>query len=283
MMFSKTVKPRSKRRGFAVSPAFDEGRTRHPALAQFASARDVASFLADATRSDDEKAPVVDAFVIEHRRSRSKCWAALLIGAFEPLLLFLRKRQGHPFDEDIDQRVLLSFLEALVTPRYQAAHPMASIRFATLNAIRKLKRGEAGLAFELTDEGTSPEEACPVRLTTVLEMREALRILGGLPGANDALLSDSHDKPCEMMAVIGRTVLGDETLSEYVDREYADVDHQRKSAIYHELHERRLELLARVRAHFTKVPWRRPVGALHPGLSRITPSSLPSIAASSLH
>src|SRR5579883_3051333 len=92
--------------------AFSEGRERHPALAPYESAAQLLAALSRTSRLDDDaRDALLVCVVTEAQRGRSPLWQSILLAAFAPLLRRLRARLRRPKDEDLDQLVLVSFLD----------------------------------------------------------------------------------------------------------------------------------------------------------------------------
>ena len=106
-------------------------RPNHPALAPYESIAEVLTALVDRSRlTADERDPILIAVVTEHQRTRHALWQSLLLKAFAPMLLHLRKGQGRADDADLDQAVLLSFLEAAHRIRTES-HVARCLRIVT--------------------------------------------------------------------------------------------------------------------------------------------------------
>ena len=127
-------------------------RPNHPALAPYETIADVLAALVDRSRlTADERDPILIAVVIEHQRTRHALWQSILLKAFAPMLLHLRKRQGRADDADLDQAVLLSFLEAARSIRAES-HVARCLRIVTEAKVyedeRKARRHAGGEVFD---------------------------------------------------------------------------------------------------------------------------------------
>jgi len=214
--------------------AFVAGCQRHPALASFENARAVILSLRHPSQTADSRAEIIAALVAEYHRGESPVWEGLLVGAFEPMLCAFRSAFEEPIDEDLDQRVLLAFFEALRSPYYSPVMPQISIQRALIGGLRRASRSEDPFAGFLTDDGVLPE---PVHRPdeSPLDLEEVLRTLPTVRIADD------------VSQAFHATVFGDETLSEYVDREYADATDSERASIYDRLVHGRARVLLRLR------------------------------------
>jgi hypothetical protein len=121
----------------ADPPAFEHARARRPALAPFGSPREIVSALeAISPLPLRDRYAIVAAIVLEHQEAPRPIWASVLLVAFAPMLLDLRKRLGRDEDEDRDQNVLAAFLEAMKGIRVGTA-----AEFATAALQRRTWRG----------------------------------------------------------------------------------------------------------------------------------------------
>src|SRR5580700_8786798 len=105
---------------------FAQAAPRYPALAAYDSPRAVLDVLqGDSSFTVEERDAILVALLAELRASKEKVWQALLVLAFEPMLVRIRARLGQPKvtrfgrsqADDLDQRVLLAFLEEAGTQR----------------------------------------------------------------------------------------------------------------------------------------------------------------------
>ncbi len=70
-------------------------RPNHAALAPYATIADLLAVLVARSRlTADERDPILIAVVTEHQRTGHALWQSVLLKAFAPMLLHLRKRQG---------------------------------------------------------------------------------------------------------------------------------------------------------------------------------------------
>jgi hypothetical protein len=116
-----------------------EARARRPELARFETAGAVlAALKRNSAQTAAERYATVAAIVTEHRAHPNPQWPALLLVAFAPMLQILRNRLGPPRDEELDDRVVFAFLEAI------ASVPLGAGDFMPV----ALRRATAKKAFE---------------------------------------------------------------------------------------------------------------------------------------
>jgi hypothetical protein len=94
--------------------AYAASRARLPLLAAYATTDDLLSALRRGAKGED-KGEIVALLVREAQAGEHPLWSALLVAAFTPFLVRLRRRSQRPdeADEDQDQVVLLAFLDAV--------------------------------------------------------------------------------------------------------------------------------------------------------------------------
>ena len=114
-----------------TSPAHARARATHRALAPYESPADVLVALGtDSPLSVDERDAVLLALVSELQGSGDPLWQSILLLAFERMLTTLRAGLGHRRSEDVDQQVLLTFLETAKKTRI-VSHAARALRLAT--------------------------------------------------------------------------------------------------------------------------------------------------------
>src|SRR5258707_940155 len=141
MQFATIMK--SIRRSVEQFPRqYAEGRARQLALVPFAAAPHVVSFLGKLSTNHDERARVLAAVLEEHRDGRKQVWQAILVTSFAPLLFVVRQAFEDPEDDDLNQIVLLAFLEAISVDKLDLRLPAIAIEGAMYNALTRLCRGD---------------------------------------------------------------------------------------------------------------------------------------------
>jgi hypothetical protein len=216
--------------------AYAAARPNHPALAPYETIAKVLAALVDRSRlTADERDPILIAVVREHQRTQHALWQSILLKAFAPMLLHLRKKQGRADDDDLDQAVLLSFLEAARSIRTES-HVARCLRIVTEAKVyedeRKARRHAGGEVFD--DEvhyaptyGASTD--AKVAANEILEMLEAE---GG------AELRDLMFSTCAL----------DESVAEYVARVHARKPPAARLAIAERLRRLRANALQKLNA-----------------------------------
>lgn len=214
---------------------FEAARARHVALAPYDRAAALLAALRAPLADADpaEREAVVVALLIEHRASASPLWQALLLAAFEPLLVRMRVRLGHRGDEDLDQRILLGFFEALATVRTDRV-AVLGIRWAVLDVVKTIIRDERREPETIPfDEEHHASDAIDAAPATRIELAEIARLVAARGG--DALVD-----------ALFATNAG-ESLADYVRRTYGDAGEKARACAYGRLHRARQEVLAAVR------------------------------------
>jgi hypothetical protein len=211
-------------------------RPNHPALAPYATIADVLAALVDRSRlTADERDPILIAIVIEHQRTRHALWQSILLKAFAPMLLYLRKGQGRADDADLDQAVLLSFLEAARSIRTES-HVARCLRIVTEAKVyedsRKARRHEGGDVFDDEVQYPSPYGAST---HTKVAASEVLAILEAEGGAE---LRDLMFSTCAL----------EETVADYVARVHTRETPAARVAIADRLRRVRLNALQQLSA-----------------------------------
>ena len=183
----------------------------------------------------EERDALIVAIVTENQRAPHHVWQSLLLGAFERLLVRLRLFMGKREDFDLDQRVLLAFLEAVRAVRV-GQYTILAIRWATEGALKDQRRREARApkCVVFNEEkhsydpfGPSAEvKAAAEEIVRMLEAREGQELL-------DAVLA---------------THTADESLQEYVDRTYAGVSREARASAYERLKVGRQRVVTELRA-----------------------------------
>jgi hypothetical protein len=211
-------------------------RPTHPALASYETIADVLAALGQSSRlSADERDPILIAVATEHQRTRHALWQAILIKAFAPMLLFLRKRQGRPDDIDLDQTVLLSFLEAARSIRTES-HVARCLRIVTEAKVFEIERKERRHAgAEVFDDEVQYPSVFGASAHTKVAAKEVLDILEAEGGT-------------ELRDVMFATCALDETVAEYVARVHARKPPAARAAIADRLRRQRINVLQKLNA-----------------------------------
>jgi hypothetical protein len=151
------------------------------------------------------------------------------------MLLFLRKRQGRPDDIDLDQVVLLSFLEASRSIRTES-HVARCLRIVTeakvFESERKERRHAGAEVFD--DEVQYPSVFGPTTHTKVAA-KEVLDLIEAEGGP-------------ELRDVMFATCALDDTVAEYVARVHARKTPADRAAIADRLRRQRVNVLQKLNA-----------------------------------
>ena len=211
-------------------------RPNHPALASYETIADVLAALGKSSPlSADERDPILIAVATLHQSTRHALWQAILLGAFAPMLLSLRKRQGRHDDVDLDQSVLLAFLEASRSIRTES-HVARCLRIVTEAKVfeteRKERRHAGAEVFD--DEVQYPSVFGPSSHTKVAA-KEVLDLLEAEGGP-------------ELRDVMFATCALDETVAEYVARVHARKPPAARAAIADRLRRQRINVLQKLGA-----------------------------------
>jgi hypothetical protein len=100
----------------------ERDRARHPELAPYPTGRAVVTALGKSSPlSKGDRFALVGVLVACHGDTGHSLWVSILLKAFEPLLLRIRKEMRRPEDEELDHRVLFAFLKALALPSVRNA------------------------------------------------------------------------------------------------------------------------------------------------------------------
>jgi hypothetical protein len=216
----------------------EEARVRQPALVAFETAEAlVAALDLRSPLCADERASLVGALVAESRRAPAAIWSSLILVAFAPMLRRLRARFGRRPNEDLDQEILASFLDAVRTVG-AGPHLALALRWRTeklvYRAVRSDRRAAEMLPF---DEETHPADVFELEAVRKAATAEVVRIVESL-GAGD------------LVEVLLTTNGGAEQLKAYAARTYAGRTKKGLAAEYDRLCRARLRLVRDLRAHF---------------------------------
>jgi hypothetical protein len=181
---------------------FQRARASEPAFGPYTTATALLEALS--TRfalATGERQSLVAAVLRLHRATRQPLWQALLLRAFEPLLLGLRARY-RGCKEERDQRILVAFLHVVDRVRVDARPLFVAVARATARALFGAVRAEEGqietVAYEETINECAPAPhtepgpyvACLAReVITRLSAREGgedvVRVLAGVETGGD--------------------------------------------------------------------------------------------------
>jgi len=190
---------------------YGEGMTRQPELAPYASVGELlAALKMSSPLSLEARDAITLGLIAEQQRAAHPLWQTLLLAAYEPMLRRLRTRLGNKDDAELDQCVVMAFLEAaqeislLHPPQKAALH----LRRATENAVFRTLRGDRREAANAPlDEGTLPcDPHRPAPQELALAVKEMAQVIGNKPNGR------------EVVAALGAVCGGDESLKEYVAR-----------------------------------------------------------------
>jgi len=192
-------------------------RLHGPALAKFASPEELLQALKKPA-SKAEHDELLAALVAEQQARPHALWQALLLLAFEPMLCGLRWRLHEPGDEDLDQEVVLAFLEAVRSLDVGAVGPflVLALRRSTSKIVGTRLPGR-GADETFDEEAHSADESSPKH-----DERETARAVLGA------------SSPELAQALVAVTESG-ESLSEYVERTSGGVPRRERTARYRRL------------------------------------------------
>ena len=218
------------------APVYAAARPNHPALASYETIADVLAALGQSSRlSVDERDLILIAVVTEHQRTRHALWQAILINAFAPMLLFLRKRQGRPDDIDLDQAVLLAFLEAARSIRTES-HVARCLRIVTeAKVFESERKARRHVGAEVFDDEVQYPSVFGASTHTKVAAKEVLDLIEAEGGP-------------ELRDVMFATCALDDTVAEYVARAHARKTPAARAAIADRLRRQRINVLQKLNA-----------------------------------
>ena len=219
------------------STLYAAARPRHRALAPYETPLSLLAAFTRATPALDvlERDALLGALVTENNRAPAPLWQSLLLAAFERMLLRIRRRLGRPRDEDLDQRVLLAFLNALRSVR-ASSYVALAIRWATEGEVFAGRRAERKAPkMAPFDDDRYVGDPFGVDAHARAAAAEVVRIV-------------EEQGDGEILAVLLATRATDESLSHYVAREYADRTDEERAAAYYRLRMARARVVGEVRA-----------------------------------
>jgi len=197
---------------------YAEARPRHRALAPYET---IAAVLAALGRSSSATIEVRDAIagalVTELQRSGGTLWSAMLLGAFIPMLSVLRGRLGPPRNEDLDQGVLLAFLEAARCIRSES-YVIRNLRLVTEAKVYAERRAERRHAeAQEFDDDTYTRDRTAAESYAKVAADEVLDFIESRGGA-------------ELRDLVVATCAHDETVQEFVARRYPRATHAERAS-----------------------------------------------------
>jgi hypothetical protein len=241
MSLSSTLEQIKKSLGRA-DHAYAEGRARQPALAPFESPSAV---LAAVDRGSPLTVAQRDAVLLclldEVKRTPRALWQSLLLVAFAPMLMRFRKGLRRPGCENLDQRVLVAFLETARSFPH-TTYVQRNLRLGTrARIIAARHREERGSDLELFDDDTYAADVFAGSTPTHLkaETAEVIRIIEATGGQalRDALLA---------------RIESDATMKAYVDQEHPELGARQRDLLCDRLRRAEQAVLRKVRARATR-------------------------------
>lgn len=168
---------------------FQRARTTEAAFKPFESATTLLDALATASELEaGARQALVRALVRQHQGAPHPLWQALLLRAFEPMLLRLRRRDRGSKD-DRDQRVLLAFLQAITQLAPSAGPVFIALARATARELFRAVRSESAYAGdEPFDDGSLaglPSPHADWQPFVACLAREAVGLLRDCPDGED--------------------------------------------------------------------------------------------------
>ena len=231
------------------SPVYDEARSRHRELAPHANAREVlAALRSSSALSPSERDALLATVLTEHQRAPQPVWQSILLVAFEPLLVRIRKSINRKPDADNDQQVFLGFLEAICSVRV-GHHTLLALRWLTEahveGAVRKDSLAVKDHKPYNDERATSGPFSPTFQKVAAAEIMDLIERRGGRALLEAIVATDAHDEP----------------LTEYVARAYADLSEHGRASTYDRLWRGRNKVLAELRQ---RVALQQPIVATAP-------------------
>ncbi len=213
---------------------YREALPRLPALAPYPEVSALAATLAPGSKFDDEsRAGIVLALVDEQARAPLPLWSSLLALAFTPMLLRLRSRLRRPKDTDLDQEVLLAFLEAAVRVPQSTAPWHVAICLRRTTERRVFDHMRNVVRAPVTEEFDDDRDA----MLTLADIVDE----GGARRLNEAL--DALEDP-NVKELIVSTCLEEVPLGTYVEKLYPTLSRVKQAAMAETLRRQRSNALA---------------------------------------
>jgi hypothetical protein len=232
-----------------TSRAYAQGRTTPRALAPYESPADVLAALGtESPLSVEERDAVLLAVVNELQQGRDPLWQSILLLAFERMLSTLRAGLGHRRSEDVDQQVLLTFLEAAKKTRI-VSHAARALRLATQREMffrRKVEQREPRTKrFKEETHDPDPFEVDADAKAAASEIVSFLEEEGGE----------------ELRDLMLETYAADGSVNEYVDRIYHGLTVEARAATCDRLRRLRQRAVTKLRERAQRCDTARRVGA----------------------
>jgi hypothetical protein len=232
---------------------FVELATRHRPLAPYESPTAVVAALAPSSLlTVEERDAILVALLAELHLTKHALLQSILVLAFEPLIVRVRARLGHPkvvrfgrsMTDDLDQRVLLAFLEA-AHAAHVTSHAARMLRLGLERriAIGQGKEREAPETGEFDDDKyvADPFEISTGEKATACEVVRIIEAEGG-------------EDLCEMMLA---TRGNRESLRAYVARAYPELGEEERNTAYRRLAEAATKMEQKLRARSQRRNQRR--------------------------
>jgi len=209
--------------------AFQEAKGNEAELARFENVGAVAAALARTSGiTGGARSALIATLVRAQREQPHPLWQSLLLLAFEPLLRSIRGRLGGGDADDLDQEVIVAFLEAVM-----ALHPSSVGPYVVLALNRATKKAVfAG------------REPTVVHLDFDDELHGTRAAHDRFDHLGEVLELSSPELRAAMLAVYEEG----ESLREFVDRRYLDQPAAERVGTYDRLRRERDQVFASVRA-----------------------------------
>jgi hypothetical protein len=229
--------------------AYAEARASHPALAPFESPSAVLAAVDRGSRlSLPERDAVLLALLDERRRSPNAIWQSLLLVAFAPMLLRFRRGLRHPGCPNLDQRVLVAFLETVASFPHRL-YVQRNLRLATQARLiaegRREHRAKDTVPFD--DETYAPDVfGADAHLKAAAA--EVIRIVEAAGGETlrEALIARHAE---------------DRTIKDYVDAAHPELTRRQRARVCEHLRRTERGVLRKVRARLKRREWRGVIAA----------------------
>jgi hypothetical protein len=226
------------------SRAYDVARPQYRELAPYASPKELLHALGPSSPlTECERDALIAAVLTEHQRAPEPVWQSILLVAFEPMLVRIRRRiRGERDAEDRDQQVLLGFLEALRSVR-AGPYMVLAMQWVTkahaFGAVRKdLRERAAHDPYDDDRTRARPLGATAVEKVAATEIMQMVEAAGGE----------------ELLQAIVATEGGDEPLSEYVARVHPQASLADRAKIHDRLSRVQNKVMREIRRRVAHAP-----------------------------